>query len=267
MFPRGHGAGVALLRGQCFGAPSCMFVTPRGSGRGRSSQGFGLRPPSCDHPAHCHRGRTSLRRSCWDVAGAARLPLRQRDIPTMRTPSEPDLRPSGPLTQRPIGSPPVGPAPGQQPPLPHSSDCLGLDIEVDEGPSLWPDLTSSPRLHWVLSLWNVGGLGSLVTMRKMAVTAWQSMLTAHPSLVCGWSRPTPQPAPIPLTPGLGCGQGRSPPAGLCGFCCLSPSAALSSAGAKASAASPRPQAGACPSSSRAASLALTPSPALGPGIS
>lgn len=193
MFPRGHGAGVALLTGQCFGAPSCMFVTPRGSGRGRSSQGFGLRPPSCDHPAHCHRGRTSLRRSCWDVAGAARLPLRQRDIPTMRTPSEPDLRPSGPLTQRPIGSPPVGPAPGQQPPLPHSSDCLGLDIEVDEGPSLWPDLTSSPRLHWVLSLWNVGGLGSLVTMRKMAVTAWQSMLTAHP-LTCLWLESANPPA-------------------------------------------------------------------------
>lgn len=89
-------------------------------------------------------GRTRLRRSCWDVAGASRLPLHQRDIPAMRTPSEPDLRPSGPLTQKPIGSPPVGPAPGQQPPLPHSSSCLGLDTEVDEVPPLWPDFASRP---------------------------------------------------------------------------------------------------------------------------
>lgn len=32
VFTRSHRAGVALLTGQCFGATSCMFVIPRGSG-------------------------------------------------------------------------------------------------------------------------------------------------------------------------------------------------------------------------------------------
>lgn len=61
----------------------------------------------------------------------------------MRTSSEPDLCPSDPLTRKPTGSLPVGPAPGQQPPLPHSFSLLGLDTEIDVAHPFWPDLAPS----------------------------------------------------------------------------------------------------------------------------